>query len=303
MALAESSNPLRGDEGVLTDFEPQAAVWLTPDRVLVSESGLNNLHIFDLEGRRFRKFNAATNKGPAHFTGMAHLGGNEYLVLGSHYHEKNHPRYRDLRSRLHRFRLNVEDEDLILDDLRQNISPLKALRRTRMWGAQPLRQLEFSGISVDKANGLVWFSMVQPLSDKGEITLLRYPLKDLLEGNDDADFTEVNTNLESPIGSRCQKPSYVTDLHALDDGSLLLLLTSDDQDGARLCSNSLWRWMPGRGATQVKADLAPERRATGMAVRSLGSGEYEIALVCDNLTGKTGIPPTLVRFSESLKIH
>ena len=300
---AESYYPLRGDGGNLNDFKPQAAVWLSDDRILVSDSNLNNLQIFDSEGRRFRLFDAATNKSPAHFVGLTPLLDNEYLILGSHYHEKNHPRYLDQRSRLHKFYLNFETEELKLDDFKTNISPQEALRRTRMWGSTPLRQLEFCGISTNRAKDIAWFGLAKPSSEKGNLSLLRCSLKGLLEQDKDLEFTEVDTGFKLPLEERCQRQTYLTDLAVLDDGSLLLLLSADDIEGKRFCTNSLWRWVPGGQTTLIKKDLAPENRATGMALRSMGGGSYKIALVCDNVYGQTKIPPRLVVLSEAVKVH
>ena len=302
-ALAESLFPLRGDEGPLMDLEPQAAVWLTDELILVSDSHRNNVQIFDTEGRRFRLFDAATNNPPAHFVGLDRLSDKEFLILGSHYHEKNNPRYRKDRSRLHKFYLDVETEDLRLDDFKENISPQEPLRMTRMWGATPLRQLEFCGIAVNKSKDLAWFGLTQPKSEKGNLSLLRCSLKGLLAADEDLEFTEVDTGFALPLEERCQRPTYLTDLHVLDDGSLLLLLTADDLEGKRFCTSSLYRWVPGGKTTLVKKDLAPDNRATGMAVKSLGGGRYRIALVCDNVASETEIPPRLVVLSEPLKVH
>jgi hypothetical protein len=303
MALAESPVPLRGDKGPLMDFQPQAVEWLTDDLLLISDSHRNNLQIFDTDGRRFRLFDAATNKAPAHCVGLDRLTEDEFLILGSHYHEKNHPRYRKQRSRLHKFQLDVGTETLSLDDFKENISPLGALRMTRMWGMTPKRQLEFCGIAANRRKDIVWFGLTQPKSEKGNLSLLRCSLKELLAKDEDLEFTEVDTGFEIPVEGRCQLPMYLSDLDVLDDGSLLLLLTADDIEGKRFCTNSLYRWTPGRKATLVKKDLAPENRAMGLAVKSLGSGKYRIALVCDNVAHETEVPPRLVVLDQPLKIH
>lgn len=300
---AETTAEFRGDEGPFEDFRPHAALWLSDDRLLVAEQHLNNLQIFDLDGRRFRRFEAATNKGPAEWVGMANLGQEDYLILGSHYHEKNHPRYRKLRSRMHRFFFNLDKEDLRLDDFKKNIAPVESLRMTRMWGSSPRRQLQFAGFGVNKAKDIAWFGLAKPQSEKGNLSLLRCSLKKLLAQDEELEFTEVDTGFEIPLEKRCQRPMYLTDLEVLDDGSLLLLLTADDLEGNRFCTSSLWRWKPGGKAILVKDDLAPENRATGMAVRHLGQGRYRVALVCDNVTYKTEIPSRLVILSEALKLN
>ena len=303
LALAESPVDMRGDEGPLMEIQPQAVEWLTDDLLLVSGSHRNNLQIFDTSGRRFRLFDAASNSAPAHFVGLDRISEDEFLILGSHYHEKNHPRYRKQRSRLHKFQLDLDTETVTLDDFKENISPLEALRKTRMWGSTPLRQLEFCGIAVNKRKDLVWFGLTQPESEKGNLALLRCSLKGLLAQDEDPEFTEVDTGFKLPLEERCQLPTYLTDLAVLDDGSLLLLLTADDIEGKRFCTNSLYRWVPGGKATLVKKDLAPENRATGLAVKSLGGGQYRVALVCDNVASETKVPPRLVVLSQPVKVH
>jgi hypothetical protein len=301
--LAESFFPFRGDQGPLEDFQPQAAVWLADNRLLVADLRFNNLQLFDEEGRRFRLFEAATNKAPAQFVGMCQLGVDDFLILGSHYHEKNHPRYRDQRSRFHRFFFNLEREDLRLDDFKLNLSPAESLRQTRMWGSSPTRLLKFAGFGVNSSRDIAWFGLAMPASEKGNLSLLRCSLKGLLAQDEALEFTEVDTGFKLPLEKRSQRPMYLTDLEVLDDGSLLLLLTADDLEGKRLCTNSLWRWKSGGKATLVKDDLASENRATAMAVRHLGQGKYKVALICDNATAETEIPSRLVILDQALKIH
>lgn len=303
LVTAETFFPFRGDQGDLPDFQPHSAHWIGEDKLLLGDIHLNNLQVFDTKGRRFRLFEAATNKGPAEFVGLTQLDSSDFLIVGSHHHKKNHPRYRKLRSRLHRFSLNVEKEELNLEDFKNNISPLEALRRTRMWGSSPKRPLKFAGMSANKAKDLVWFGLAQPLSEKGNLSLLRCSLSKLLAQDEDLEFTEVDTGLPVPVEKRCQKEMYLTGIQVLDDGSLLLLLTADVLEGGRLCTNALYRWVPGGKATLVKDDLGSEKRATAMAVKSLGKGTYKLALICDNATSETEIPSGLLLFSSPLKIH
>ena len=302
-ALAESPYEFRGDQGPLADFQPQAAEWLADDRLLISDSHRNNLQIFDTQGRRFRLFDAATNKAPAHFVGLDRLSEEEFLILGSHYHEKNHPRYRDQRSRLHKFFLDFEKEELILSDFEANLSPKEPLRNTRMWGSTPKRQLQFCGVATDQERNLAWFGLQRPETETGHLSLLSCPLDKLLAVDESLEFTEVDTGFELPLEKRSQRPMYLTDIECLDDGSLLLLLSADDVEGKRLCTNSLYRYVPGGSAVLMKEDLAPQNRATGMAVKSLGNGVYKIALVCDNMTSETGIPSRLVILSEPMRLY
>ena len=295
--LAQPVIPLRGDMGVLKDFRPNAACWLSEDRLLLSDVRYNNLQIFDTDGRRFRLFEAPSIKAPVQYVGMAKLPNDEYLLVGSHYHAQNHPRYRDQRSAIHKIHLVGED----LQQPEHNLSPHEAFRRTRMWGSVPLRQMEVCGFAADLENNVAWFGLAKPLSEKGTLALLKCPLDKLLAEDPALEFTEVDTGFVLPQDGPCDLPTYLSDIALLDDGSLLFLLTADDIEGKRFCSNSLWHWSPdGGAATLVRENLAMQNRAMGMAVRSLGDGSYKIALVCDNDTEATGIPAGLVVLEEPI---
>lgn len=298
--VAEPVIPLRGDMGVLKDFRPNAAVWLSDDRLLLADLRYNNLQIFDLEGRRFRLFEAPSIKAPVQYVGLAPLPDGEYLALGSHYHEQNHPRYRTQRSMMQRIHLEGED----LQQPEHNLSPVESLRRTRMWGASPLRQLEFCGLALDAERNIAWFGLARPQGEEsGTLRLLRCPLDKLLAEDPDLEFKEVDTGFVLPPDGPSGQPAYLADIAILDDGSLLLLTTADDIEGHRFCSNTLWRWSPEtKEMMMLRDELAMQNRAKGMAVRSLGDGTYKVALVCDNDTELTGLPATLMVLEQPLDV-
>ncbi len=292
---------MRGERGIIPDYQPNAAVWLSEDRILVADKRFNNMQIFDTEGRRYRLYDAPRISAPVQYVGMARLDEQTFLAVGSHYHDKNHPRYLSQRSQLHKFRLL--DEDLILGDFEENISPVESFRMLRLWGATPLRQMEIAGLGVDVARDKIWFGLRQPASEDGNLSLLTASLKEVLEEKKDLEVREVDTSFRLPLEERCQRQTYLTDLEVLDDGSLLLLLTADDLEAKRFCTNSLWRWRPGRSAERIADDLAPGERATGMAVASLGNGSYRVALVCDNEPQETNnMPAKLVILSSPIQV-
>lgn len=300
LVTAESTFELRGDQGVLVDLRPQAVLWLSENRLLVSDLMLNDLHVFDTEGRRYQQYGAPDGKAPAQYVGLTRLAEDEFLALGSHYHDKNHPRYRKQRTRLHKFGLKWET--LSQADFDINLSPERALTQMRLWGSSPLRQVEFCGLDVDRAKDAVWFGMRSPESEGGGVSLLRCSLKKLLAQDPELELREIETKFKPPLEERCQLPLYLTDLAILDDGSFLFLLTADDTENGRLCANSLWHWRPGGKAIEVKKDLALQNRATGLAVRSLGKRQYQVALVCDNDYEHTKEPPRLVILGDVLKL-
>lgn len=300
LVAAESTFELRGDQGVLVDLRPQAVIWLSENRLLVSDLVLNDMHVFDTEGRRYQQYSAPDGKAPAQYVGLTRLGEDEFLALGSHYHHKNHPRYRKQRSRLHKFGLKWED--LSQADFDQNLSPVRALTQMRFWGSSPTRQVEFCGIDLDRSKDAAWFAMRSPESEGGGISLLRCSLKGLLAGDEELELREIKTGFKPPLEERCQLPMYLTDMAVLDDGSFLFLLTAEDMENGRLCANSLWHWRPNGKARLVKKDLALQNRATGLAVRSLGKRRYQVALVCDNDHETTKQPPRLVILGDALKL-
>lgn len=293
--------PLRGDMGVLKDFRPNAAAWLSDNRLLIADLRYNNLQIFDLEGRRFRLFDAPSIKAPVQYVGMAKLSDKDLLLLGSHYHEKNHPRYLSSRSKLHKIHIDLESEEL--EQPEHNFSPLEALRQLRMWGATPLRPLEFCGLALDSERNLAWFGLARPTTDKQCLELLSCPLDKLMAGDKEIKVEEVDTGFELPLDEPSGRPTYLSDLALLDDGSLMLLLTADDIEGRRFCSNSLWRWDPTtKETTLIRKDLGMQNHATGLALRSLGNNSYRVALVCDNDSELTGLPATLIVIDEPIDL-
>lgn len=298
--LAEPVIPLRGDMGVLKDFRPNAAAWLSDDRLLLADLRYNNLQIFDLEGRRFRLFEAPSIKAPVQYVGLAKLPNDDFLALGSHYHEENHPRYLSQRSTLQRIHLDGED----LQQPEHNMSPTESLRRTRLWGNHPIHQLEFCGIAVDEERNLAWFGLAKPnTEEQRNLMLLSCPLDQLLAEDPKLEFTEVDTGFQLPADGPSGQPAYLADISLLDDGSLLLLTTADDIEGHRFCSNTLWHWTPeNKEMVMVRDELAMQNRAKGMAVKSMGDGSYKIALVCDNDTELTGIPASLVLLEEPIHV-
>lgn len=297
---ADPVYPLRGDRGVLESYQPNGAVWLSEDRILVADKRFNNFQIFDTQGRRYLLFDAQSLSAPVQYTGLTRLDETTFLAVGSHYHEKNHPRYRKQRSQLHRFRLI--GEDLILSDFSEDYSPVESFRMLRLWGETPLRQMEVAGLGVDEERDLIWFGLSTPLSEQGQLLLLSASLKEVLARKPGLVVNEVNTEFRLPEEERCGRPTYLTDLSVLEDGSLLVLLTSDDLEAKRFCSSSLWRIRPGHAAERLRHDLAPGERATGMALLPLGEGSYRVALVCDNEPETTGIPSKLVILEAPIEI-
>ncbi len=297
---ADTVSPLRGDRGVLENYQPNGAVWLSEDRILVADKRFNNFQIFDTEGRRYLLFDSPSISAPAQYAGLTRLNDNTFLAVGSHYHERNHPRYRKQRSVLHRFRL--VGEDLILSDFQDDFSPVESFRMLRIWGETPLRQMQMAGVGVDAERDLIWFGLRTPLSEQGELLLLNASLKEILTKKDRLEVTEVNTEFRLPVEERCGRETYLTDIEVLEDGSLLVLLTSDDLGAKRFCSSSIWRVRPGHAAERLLHDIAPGERATGMALRALGTGLYRVALVCDNEPEVTGMPAKLIVLDEPLRV-
>ena len=292
-ATAEKIFDMRGDGGVLMDFEPTGVQWLDDDRLFVVDKRWNAFHIFDTQGRRFRFIEFPKVKSPAFYAGVAELEKNEFFAIGTHYHRKNNPRYLRQRAVIHKILL--DGEFLKEGSVEDNYSPDLALRKTRLFGQTPREQMEISGIAFDKKHNRVFFSLKMPLDEKGEAIIFTGPLDKFLERDESMELERIKTELKPPIEPACQTQTYVSDIEYVPGRGLVLLLTAEAEGGFRFCSNQIWFLPGGFGkAKMVKHELAPQNRATGISLKQVDKWNYKAALVCDNDPEETKIPSRLV---------
>lgn len=292
-AVAEEIYDMRGDEGVLMDFEPTGVQWLSPDRLFVVDKRWNAFHIFDTKGRRFRFIEFPKVTSPAFYASVAQLEKDVFFAIGTHYHNKNNPRYLRQRAVIHKIML---DGEFLKDgSVEENFSPDMGLRKTRLFGQTPREQMEISGIAFDKKHNRFFFSLKMPLDENGEAIIFTGPLDKFLERDPELELERVKTELKPPIEPACQTQTYVSDIEYVPGRGLVLLLTAEASGGFRYCSNQIWFLPGGFGkAKMVKHELAPQNRATGISLWQIDDWNYKAALVCDNNPEESKTPSRLV---------
>lgn len=302
-ALAlETDTPkdMRGDEGLLMDFRPTGAVYLTEDRVLVSDSNNRQFHIFDLEGRRFRRLDLPRDMPSPSYSGIASLGGQEFLVIGDHFHEKNAVRFVHARSVLHRYTL--EGEGWSRDSAETNYDPDAALRRTGHLGQTVQDPMKVEGIAVDPKQKRVFFGLSRPLGPDGSVLIYEARLDEVMARDRGLEFHDVKPQLVPELEPAVGQAFHLSDLCYVPGKGLLVLLASQSPDGRRFGSNQLWLLRGGFGPARLVAkELAPGNRASGLAVREEGKDTFEVTLVFDNDPERTGMPSRILTI-RSLKL-
>jgi len=302
-ALAlETDTPkdMRGDEGVLMDLRPTGAVYLAPDRVLVTDSNNRQLHIFDLEGRRFRRLDLPRDMPSPSYSGIASLGEDAFLVSGDHFHEKNAVRFVHARSVLHRYVL--QGEGWTRDSADTNFDPDAALRRTGHLGQTVKDPLKLEGIAVDSKQKRVFFGLSRPLGPDGSILIYEARLDEVMARDRNLEFHDAKPQLSPEVEPAVGQAFHLSDLCYVPGKGLLVLLASQSPDGRRFGSNQLWLLRGGFGPARLVAkELAPGNRAAGLAIREEEKDTYEATLVFDNDPERTGMPSRILTL-KGLKI-
>ncbi|MGI5843757.1 MAG: hypothetical protein ACOX9B_06235 [Candidatus Xenobium sp.] len=284
---------MRGDEGVLMDLRPTGAVYLAPNRILVTDSNNRQLHIFDLEGRRFRRLNLPRDMPSPSYSGIASLGEDAFLVCGDHFHEKNAVRFIHARSVLHRYVL--QGEGWTRDSADTNFNPDATFRRTGHFGQTVKNPLKLEGIAVDSKQKRIFFGLSRPLGPDGSVLIYEARLDEVMARDRNLEFHDVKPQLIPEVETAVGQAFYLSDMCYVPGKGLLVLLASQSPDGRRFGSNQIWLLRGGFGpARLVGKEIAPGNRAAGLAVREEGKDTYEATLVCDNDPERTGMPSRLV---------
>lgn len=296
LAQAEPPAPvdMRSDEGVMMDFRPTGAVWLGPDRLLVCDKVWNDFHIFDLSGRRYKLLSFPVRARPiAEFNCLTPLDETNYLVAGSHYHEKNRVRYVSARSVV--FRMWLEGEELSRNSAEDDYEPDRALRATGNFGESTKSPLELTGMGVDLKQKRIFFGVSHPLSSRDTILVYEGNLDRFLARDKNLELKEIKTDLKPELNPTTGTPYYLADMAYVQGEGLLLLLTSQGADGKTFGGSQLWML---RGAFPppklIMKDIAPGNRAAGLAVRHIKDRQYDIAITFDNDPGLTLVPSRLL---------
>jgi hypothetical protein len=289
-----SATDMRGDTGLLEDFGPTGACWVGKNQLLVSDRRYTMLHLFDTEGRRFRYMEYPQKLGDANFNALCHWKADSYFVAGSHFHVKNHPRYVESRSVVLKF--NLVGEQLVADPARVNYRPDQALRSSGFYGESSEQNGEITGLAFDAKHNRVFLSLSRCLAADGSVVVLEGKLDAFLARQPELELKPLKTGLKPGIDPRTGSEYNLTDLAYVPDKGLVLLLSSETNEGRNFGANQLWYLRGGFGpAHLLHKDLAAGNRGTALAVRpGPGRDEYEAVIVCDNNMEDSRIPSRML---------
>ncbi len=284
---------MRGDMGLLEDFGPTGACWIN-DLVFLCDRRYTVFHLFDVQGRRFQFLEHPQKLGEANFSALCHYKDDEYFVSGSHYHVKNHPRFVENRSVMHKVLL--QRDRINPQSGKENYRPDRALRASGYYGESTSTTGEITGIAMDPKHNRLFVAMDKTLSPDGSVVLLEGALDKFLARSEDLELKFVTTGLKPTVDSITNTPYDLQDIAYLPDRGLVLLLSAQANEGKTFGHNQLWFMRGGNTpAKLVQKDLASGNRGTGLAIRpSKTKDEYEAAIVCDNNMEDSRIPSRLV---------
>lgn len=289
----DSPKDMRGDEGVLMDLRPTGAVYLAPDRILVTDCNNNQFHIFDPEGRRYLRLDLPRNLPAPWYSGIARLEDETFLVLGDHFHEKNVVRYVEAHSVLHRYAL--QGDRWSQDSAAVNYDPNVALRRTGNLGETVESPMKLEGIAVDPRQKRVFFGLSRPLDADGSVRIYEARLDEVMNLDKNLEFHDAKAQLIPEVEPALGQRFHLSDLCYVPGKGLLVLLASQSADGRRFGSNQIWILRGGFGPARLVAkEIAPGNQAAGLAVREDGNNSYEVALTFDNDPERTGMPSRIL---------
>lgn len=285
---------MRGDEGVLEDFGPRGAVFTPQGQILVCDRRYPVFHLFDLQGRRFRLLNHPQSVPEVNYNGLCSLKENQFLAMGSHWHEKNNTRYVSDRSWLHLMELS--GEQFTPESGKVNLTPDRALRATGYFGESVKQPMEMTGIAADPKHNRIFICGSRNLSPQGDVLVFEGKLDLFLAQSKEFKLDLMKTSLKPEVEPSLGVPFFVSDMQYVPDKGLVLLLTSGTNDNRQFGSSQLWYMRGGFGpAKLLKKELAPGNRATGLAIRPINDkGDYQVVLVCDNNMEDSRIPSRMV---------
>lgn len=272
---------LRGDDGVLRELRPSGVAFISPERLLICDSADQQLHIFDNEGRRFRRLVIPRKLSQPKYSGIALLSENKYLVVGDHYQNNNYTRFLRARSVLHQYELR--SERFTDDSAKVNYDPEIALRNTGKWGENVLdNHMKIDGIACDPDNNFIYFALSQPLNKDESAIIYKAPLDQVLEKKSKIKLEVLDLGLVPGLDSSLNEPFVVTDISYVPHKGLLILTSSKTADERFNGSSQIWFAGDGSDTVRLVAEeIAPGNFAAGIAAIE-DNGLYNIAVVFDN---------------------
>ncbi|MBQ7502970.1 hypothetical protein IJT93_09760 [bacterium] len=271
---------MRGDDGVLMSFRPSGITFLSPNRILVTDENNQQLHIFDIEGRRFRRVANPRSLSQPRYTGLSNIENNKFFAVGSHYHQNNNVRYVWARSVLHMYELRGE---IFTDSSAEiNYDPELAWRNTGHYGEMTENPLRVEGVACDPIDDIIYFGLSKPADENGKITVLTLPLSQVMEKKRKLKFENFDSDLLLGTDPLTEEPFVLTDICCVPERGLLFLLSSKSKDERRAGSSQIWFQANGSQNARLIADqIAPGNFASGLGVLQRGEA-FDIGLVFDN---------------------
>lgn len=271
---------MRGDDGVLMSLRPQGAAFISPDRLLVCDYADQQLHIFDLEGRRFRRIPVSRNLSAPNYTGIAALADQNFLVVGDHYHVNNVVRFVGAHSVIHKYELR--GERFTDESARDNYDPNTALRRSGLLGEGLTNRMKIDGIAVDEVNGKAYLALSKPVEDDKSVIVFRTDLQNIMQRVRKFDVEYLDMGLVPETDATTETPYELTDICHVPNKGLLLLLSAKGADEHTFGSSQLWYKPDNATSAQLLLkDIAPGNFGAGLAATADGE-TYTAVITFDN---------------------
>ena len=288
------TSDMRGDMGLMEDFGPTGACWLSDGKVLVCDRRYTVFHIFDTDGRRYRFLDDPQKLGEANFSAICHWKDNRYFVTGSHYQFKNNTRYVESRSVIQE--ISLQNEQIDPESGKDNYHPDTALRASGFYGESVDTPGEITGMAMDPKHNRIFFGMDKCLAKDGTVVLLEGPLDKFLARSRDFELKFLKSGLKPAIDANTNNPYQLSDLAYVPDQGLVLLFSAETNESKQFGYNQVWFMKGGFGpAKPVLKDIAPGNRGSGIALRpGAKKGEYEAVVVCDNNMEDSRIPSRII---------
>lgn len=279
---------MRGDDGVLMDFRPSGLAFLSRNRILVSDEANQQLHIFDTEGRRFRRLVIPRVLSQPRYSGLCNLEDNKFFVVGSHFHVNNNVRFLWARGVLHYYELR--NERLTDNSAKNNYDPEMAWRNTGYFGENNNTHVKVEGIACNPVEDAIYFGVSQPVNKDESVLVYKASLNGIIERNKKLRFEVHPTNLAPGLDASINEPFILTDIFHVPDRGLLFLVSSKTADERTNGTSQIWFQADGSTEPRLIADgIAPGNFATGIAAYKVGN-TYNIGLVFDNNPAQNDIP-------------
>ncbi|MGM9998779.1 MAG: hypothetical protein ACI38Q_05245 [Candidatus Bruticola sp.] len=279
---------MRGDDGVLMDFRPSGISFLSRNRLLVCDENSQQMHIFDTEGRRFRRLGVPRTFSQPRYTGLCNLEDNKFFVVGSHHHINNNTRFLWARGVLHYYELR--GERFTDNSAENNYDPEIAWRNTGFFGESAKQRLKVEGIACNPVNDTLYFALSQPVNPDESVIVYKASLNQIIERKKKTNFEILKTNLKPGLDASLNEPFILTDIYYVQDKGLLFLLSSKTADERFSGTSQIWYQPDGSEEARLIADeIAPGNFGSGLAAFKVGN-TYNIGVVFDNNPAQNETP-------------